>query len=96
VRARAPWLADALDVRRHPWRFAVLMLTPVVAVSAGYAVVQAALTGAGSAHPGLLATGESALALAAGECALALAGYALLGPYLALRPAVVGPGRRGI
>jgi len=77
----APWLGGWLDARSHPWRFALLALAPLAALTVIYAFVQAALTSAGwnvttFAYPGLLAIIE---------CALALAGYATLGPYLAMR-----------
>jgi hypothetical protein len=78
---RAPWLADWLDTRRHPWRFAFLALAPLTALTVTYAIVQAALTGAGWT----ITTFGYPMLLALAECTLALAGYATLGPYLALR-----------
>jgi hypothetical protein len=76
-----PWLADWLDIRRHPWRFAFLALAPLIALTVTYAIVQAALTGAGWN----ITTFAYPMLLALAECTLALAGYATLGSYPALR-----------
>jgi hypothetical protein len=77
VLGHAPWLADSLDTRRHPWRFAFLALTPLAALTVLYGIVHGLIVGSPASVAG-------PVSLAAFECALAVTGYAALGRYLAL------------
>ncbi|MFN8177828.1 MAG: hypothetical protein U0167_07870 [bacterium] len=77
VFAKLPWI----DPRRHPWRFAWLS-----GLAAGVAVAAAQLVLEGPAPRPRVAV-LLALIFTAGELAATLAGFALLGARLGLRPA---------
>jgi hypothetical protein len=81
VFAKLPWI----DPRRHPWRFAWLL-----GLAAGFAVAAAQLLVEGPAPRPRIAL-LLALIFTAGELAGTLAGFAVFGARLGLRPAT---GRR--
>jgi hypothetical protein len=86
---RAPWLRDWVDPALRPWRFA-----SVVAIGAGLALPASGAMAIVLRGNFDVAVRSVPLALAATalkisiEASLVLAGYALLGGYLGLRPAL--------
>ncbi len=78
---RAPRLAGWLDLRRHPWRFAVSVATVAgLALAGGHALAE----GVSARH--LLGALLVAALIATIETVAALLGFAVLGRFLRIRP----------
>jgi hypothetical protein len=81
---RAP-LGTWLDLRRHPWRFALS-----VATAAGLALATGHALAKGVSARYLLGALHAAILIAAIETLAALLGFALFGRFLGIRPPGTG------
>lgn len=81
MRRRLPRLSAWVDLRAHPWRFAV-----TVAGTAGLVLASARAVGEGLPSPQHLIPGlVASLALAGVEAMATLLGFAALGRFLGIR-----------